>query len=252
MLTHVLLTVAVVVAIFIEISVSLQDQDETDIRMIVKEIIETEYRNHNKFAEIADLKPTIHRQGESIAVMQNQIDGPKDVIIGQAQKLTGMDIVVKELKSTINGLKESVVAMEKEKLETKVTDTERQIRNKKENRDVFKSNTDTTSLNNDIRSTDNTTEKFKLRGKDQGKRKTQNRQSKITQRAFTSTGDGVAFSAYLSHDLIHMGIGHTVKCDKVLLNEGNNYSPFTGVFTAPQTGVYLLTFSIAAYNNGDM
>ena len=59
---------------------------------------------------------------------------------------------------------------------------------------------------------------------------------------------GVAFTAYLSHRIENMGIGHTIKCDQVLLNDGNAYSAYSGTFTVPQSGVYLLTFSIAAYS----
>ena len=57
---------------------------------------------------------------------------------------------------------------------------------------------------------------------------------------------GVAFSAYLSHIIDSMSIGYTIKCDQVLLNDGNAYSPYSGTFTAPKPGVYLLTFNIAA------
>ena len=55
---------------------------------------------------------------------------------------------------------------------------------------------------------------------------------------------GVAFSAYLGHVVDNMGIGHTIKCDQILLNDGNVYSPYTGTFTVPKTGVYFLTFNI--------
>ena len=55
--------------------------------------------------------------------------------------------------------------------------------------------------------------------------------------------EGVAFSAYLDHTIQHIGPGHTIKCNQVLLNDGNHYNTFTGTFTVPQTGVYLLTFS---------
>ena len=66
--------------------------------------------------------------------------------------------------------------------------------------------------------------------------------SKIKPRAVI-TG-GVAFSADLSNYIIHMGVGHTIKLDKVLLNDGNGYSTYTGAFTVPRSGVYLLTFTI--------
>ena len=55
--------------------------------------------------------------------------------------------------------------------------------------------------------------------------------------------EGVAFSAYLDHSIYQMGIGHHIICNQALLNDGNHYNTFTGTFTVPQTGVYLLTFN---------
>ena len=64
--------------------------------------------------------------------------------------------------------------------------------------------------------------------------------------------EGVAFSAYLDHEIQHMGTGHTIKCNQVLLNDGNHYNAFTGTFTVPQTGVYLLTFNFAVVHVNDL
>ena len=63
-------------------------------------------------------------------------------------------------------------------------------------------------------------------------------------------GRGIAFSAYLTQELGSLNSGYTIKCDQVLLNDGNAYSPYTGAFTVPETGVYLLTMSINAFHNG--
>ena len=57
----------------------------------------------------------------------------------------------------------------------------------------------------------------------------------------------VAFSAYLSHRLKNLSIGHVLKLDQISLNEGNGYNKYTGVFTVPVSGVYLLTYSIEAH-----
>ena len=62
----------------------------------------------------------------------------------------------------------------------------------------------------------------------------------MTKRQITG---GIAFSAYLSHNIPHLAKGHTVKCDQIVINDGNAYSQLTGVFTVPTTGVYLLTFT---------
>ena len=66
----------------------------------------------------------------------------------------------------------------------------------------------------------------------------------------TSSEGGIAFSAYLGHQIDHLAPGHTVKCDQVILNDGGAYNSFTGAFTVPQTGVYLLTFNIDVYHDG--
>ena len=63
------------------------------------------------------------------------------------------------------------------------------------------------------------------------------------QKRATGTG-GIAFSAYLGSVVNHVMTGNTVKCDQILLNDGNAYNGHTGIFTVPETGVYLLTFTI--------
>ncbi|XP_045206629.2 otolin-1-like [Mercenaria mercenaria] len=56
----------------------------------------------------------------------------------------------------------------------------------------------------------------------------------------------VAFSAYLSKILYPVSPGHVIKCDRVILNDGHAYNPYTGVFTVPQSGVYLLTYHLSS------
>ena len=48
-----------------------------------------------------------------------------------------------------------------------------------------------------------------------------------------------------------MGQGHHIICNQVLLNDGNHYNYLTGIFTVPQTGVYLLTFSFGVRTTND-
>ena len=54
----------------------------------------------------------------------------------------------------------------------------------------------------------------------------------------------VAFSTYLSHELNHLSVGTVIKMDQTFINDGNGYNKYTGVFTVPTSGVYLLTYSI--------
>ena len=59
----------------------------------------------------------------------------------------------------------------------------------------------------------------------------------------------IAFSAYLSHVIPHLSHGHTIKFDQIILNDGNGYNQYSGVFTVPRSGVYLLTFTFDVYDN---
>ena len=51
----------------------------------------------------------------------------------------------------------------------------------------------------------------------------------------------VYFSAYLTQSKTFSG-GNVVKFDDVEPKKGSGYSPSTGVFTCPQSGVYLVTW----------
>ena len=51
----------------------------------------------------------------------------------------------------------------------------------------------------------------------------------------------VHFSAYLSQHTT-FNVGDVVKFKQVTLNQGNAYSPSTGVFTCPQSGIYQVTW----------
>ncbi|XP_062619514.1 complement C1q tumor necrosis factor-related protein 3-like, partial [Saccostrea cucullata] len=54
----------------------------------------------------------------------------------------------------------------------------------------------------------------------------------------------VAFHTTLTNHLQNMGKQQTVIFDKVTLNEGNGYDKKTGIFTAPEKGVYTFTWTI--------
>ena len=64
-----------------------------------------------------------------------------------------------------------------------------------------------------------------------------------------SSGQGIAFSAYLDHDVTFVATGETVKCNATLLNDGGAYDTQTGIFTAPKTGVYFFYYAIHAFHN---
>ena len=57
----------------------------------------------------------------------------------------------------------------------------------------------------------------------------------------------MAFSSYLNSAVEHLSPGYVIKCDKVLINDGDSYNPLTGIFTVPIDGVYLLTYTIDSF-----
>ena len=60
----------------------------------------------------------------------------------------------------------------------------------------------------------------------------------------------VAFTAYIDKTISHLGINHIVPFDKVLLNEGNAFNTYTGIFHCTQSGVYLFSFTIESDSDG--
>ncbi|XP_062610850.1 complement C1q-like protein 2 isoform X1 [Saccostrea cucullata] len=54
----------------------------------------------------------------------------------------------------------------------------------------------------------------------------------------SSIGDVIAFHAAIKSHLSNVPVNTTIKFEDVLLNKGNGYDPPTGVFTAPEDGVY--------------
>ncbi|XP_060589214.1 complement C1q tumor necrosis factor-related protein 3-like isoform X3 [Ruditapes philippinarum] len=59
-----------------------------------------------------------------------------------------------------------------------------------------------------------------------------------------SISGGIAFSAQLSIHLSNIPIGTTINFDKVHVNDGAAYNNKTGVFIAPETGVYMFAYFI--------
>lgn len=55
----------------------------------------------------------------------------------------------------------------------------------------------------------------------------------------------VAFYAYISHDFTHVGDNHVFVYDTVVTNSGHAYNNYSGVFTAPSSGLYAFAYSIA-------
>lgn len=59
-----------------------------------------------------------------------------------------------------------------------------------------------------------------------------------------ATSSTIAFYAYMSASIQSVTIQHSLNFDVVKTNVGNGYHPSTGVFIAPETGVYVFTWTM--------
>ena len=231
--------------------------------------------------EIKQLKDTIQRQAQDIKVMKKKLDRQEGIIIEQGSKLESHDKDVKKLKLSVQKQEKQLTILKKENLIMKKalmkhdlkaredfqntkefyylqkgkglkTLHETELKLTRPAKDIFEDADIPNNENNTKMVSQGLTKDNSHRGmetKTVPNRKPRRDRSAGFKRLINETG--VAFSAYLSHKVNHMGIGHTIKCDQVLINDGNAYSPYTGTFIVPETAVYFLTFNIDAATNGD-
>lgn len=64
------------------------------------------------------------------------------------------------------------------------------------------------------------------------------------------TDSVIAFHASLKTHLRNVPVKTIIKFEKVHLNKGNDYDPATGVFTAPEDGVYSFAWSFITSKGG--
>lgn len=60
----------------------------------------------------------------------------------------------------------------------------------------------------------------------------------------------IAFHANLKSHLNNVPVNSTIKFENVQLNKGNGYDPKTGIFTAPEDGVYSFAWSFLSQAGG--
>ncbi|XP_052252671.1 uncharacterized protein LOC127859356 isoform X2 [Dreissena polymorpha] len=78
--------------------------------------------------------------------------------------------------------------------------------------------------------------------------RSQNGRTSLTKRAAVNATK-IAFSAYLDKYVQNLGPGHTIQFGQVVLNEGDAYNPYTGIFTVPVSGVYMITAALESLYN---
>ena len=63
------------------------------------------------------------------------------------------------------------------------------------------------------------------------------------------TTSKAAFSVYLDQNLANLGPDQTIIYKGILLNDGNAYNQYSGIFTVPVTGTYLFTATAEDVNH---
>lgn len=64
------------------------------------------------------------------------------------------------------------------------------------------------------------------------------------------TQHGVAFSAYVSAHETELSKGYTIHFDRIITNIGSHYNKYSGVFIAPQHGIYVFAWTLYCHAEG--
>ena len=70
------------------------------------------------------------------------------------------------------------------------------------------------------------------------------------QSTITPSTGGAAFSAYVSVLETDLSIDHTIKFDTIMTNIGSHYNRHSGMFTAPEQGVYVFSWNLYCHSGG--
>ena len=208
-------------------------------------------------------------QQEKIGQMENEIDNLKQTVSSQSQMIDDLKNskaeVKKEMKSKIHQQEEEIRSLKQdtELLVNIVKDmdaVDEQSQGEHSQRKTSSETVDNIGVLNDTITDKQNIMTMKTFGNKESVEQSQkinnfkgnlSKRKSVVETRMTKrqiTGE-IAFSAYLSHDIPHLAPGHTLKCDQIIINDGNAYSPYTGVFTVPTTGVYLLTFNFDVYHS---
>ena len=230
-------------------------EDNTNKKMdtfqnVEKEILELKMMFTAKDQEMSKMQAKLDCQHEKIERMEQEIANQKN---SKSEVENELKTRIRQQEGEIRTLKQNT-----KQLLTKVSNLEMTInamhgRSQGQRMDNLFDNSDeenVTLANNQIMKMKNDNEilseeeeKQLIRPKTIDNSTTRSRMTK------RQVSGGIAFSAYLSHNIPHLAVGHTIKCDQIIINDGNAYSKFTGAFTVPETGVYLITFTFDVYDH---
>ncbi|XP_045191033.2 heavy metal-binding protein HIP-like [Mercenaria mercenaria] len=165
----------------------------------------------------------LEEEGMDYSSLMKYVGDLKTEIEGQNVKINDMESIIARQADDINNLKDSLKEMEGENEGNYVIQPYNNLTNT-EKVDKAKHNPDSYHTN------------------------MKQRENKlfINQRIRTHSGQSVAFTAYLDHQIKELNPGTTIKCNQIISNYGNGYNKFTGIFTAPISGTYFTTFTIQA------
>ena len=209
--------------------------------------------------KITDMENVIQKQNQEINNLKNENGVLHDIIIDQRAEMDSMGKELMEINEIVREVGEGNLMKSSKTFKDKASEYSQEIPRTNLNdvlqfgiRKNSKPKTTATTKTGDKVKTDNMPE-YITKQKDQnglyneGEPQigiTGNGHLRLQKRAVTH----VAFSTYLSHSLDHLSIGHVIKLDQIFLNDGNGYNKYTGVFTVPASGVYLLTYSLETHN----
>ena len=192
-------------------------------------------QQENKILELTKdvyrLNHIVRNQEKMIKVSHRKNEELKSFMMNQASRIFRLDQTIKQTKDEVLTLKQHS-ATPQGRYETDSSELMENVTGDKQYRKF-----DALEKNNDAQS---------LKDNKVGKDRNSNASStlEVAKKPRRDMVEVVAFSVYLSKHT-HYVTGQTVKYDQILTNHGNSYNAFTGVFSVPLTGTYLLTFAIA-------
>ena len=225
--------------------------------------------------DISDLKDTIHEKDEFINSMSDKIKSLEETVMKQHKFMEDQSQEIKELKETADDRGHRITKVESRVKSLEQTENKCLVKayseyimenktrkhrlfsktlkqNKSETVADWKFNDELKEANRTRMYFDKNIPKHEIKPNETGSVEEtmssvtgmlQKQDSTLERRLLLT--QSIAFSAYLNSPISQTTAGYVVKCNGILLNDGNAYNGRTGILTVPKAGVYLLTYTIA-------